>query len=450
MNNLENSLVTKDKLIVCFKTNSSEDLIAYLHSISRSENVILNDKVHLSRNTNKKEKDIACSVKYNLHYNDDLVGILFFGTDNKEDFFFKVTNKKLYEVKYSVKFLLSLVLTNFPFSCYLNNLTKLDLACDTIDPFTRDNATLVEDQCLNNNYFTNLNLKKQKGNVDLLNGRTIEDAKYKLTVPRLTTSQIKGIVHIGKIQNVKSITIYCKGDFLQDYQESYFHQHFGLDHKIITRVEMKLKSAFFNKKNFDLNKIDDQSYLTDFFKQESTDYLTFNVLNEKMGYDENRNLKYKKLSFLDKFQFKILPNFYLQDIEIHINKGTKTSNIVRSNRARLTKLMKEFVNNKSYNILNDIIEFAKYNSLSYSYKRLSFKDRNHFFDFLLKRFEKVVNDNDFNKNNISQFKTDLKIRLFPKTDKIGNHIVTNQTITIVNRLKNQKYGIEFTKNSNQF
>lgn len=453
MKNIEsNTIVTIDKLIICFKSKNTQYLIDLLNMnyLKKNEIIELSDSISLFKNYSKTEKDVTCSFKYNLHYCNQKVGILFFGTENREDFYLKIFNEVFYKNVYTIKFIISLVLNNFPVECRINNISKLDIAADTTDSYIRNNATIVEDQCLNNSYFSDLKFKTKNSNFNLeeYNGRTLKDAIYKLSVPNLKTRQDNGSVHIGTFKNKKSITIYFKHEKQHTYQKSYFDTHLGYGHDPITRLEIRLKSSFFIKNDFDLNKVDDCGYITEYFKKVTEDYLNFKIINKPLGFDNKRNRLYERLNFLYNFQFLILQTKE-EDFIINIDKETNTGNVVKQNRSHLTKLLKQYASINNQDILDKIIEFVNENKLSYGYNKVvTLKDKQHFFDFLFGKFEIVVKKYDYNHNLLNKFSQDLKIRVFPRSDKRGNQILTNVTTVRVNIMKGKKYGIEFTKIQN--
>lgn len=449
-----NSICTIDKAIFCLKLKDSKiDLLKNLHFkyYNQSEGkFIMGNLITLTFNNSKNENDIEANTKLDLNFNKDKVGILFIGTKSKGCFYFKIFNEINYSKKYSISAILNELLVLFDLDYSINNITKLDIACDTINNTVGQDIVVYEDLCLNNHYFSNLKKRKDKydNSIKELNGRSLEQVQYQISVPRLTTQQSNGIVHIGRPKNKKSISIYNKSEFLADHHISYFNQHFGIAHPTVIRIELRLRSEFFTNNSIDINKLDDHYYITEYFKSHAKDYLTFDKIQEKPYYDSNNNKKYPKICFLDSLDFIILKNNFIENPDSITLNNSKIQNTVAKNRATLTNLFNKYSTQENDESLTKIIDHVKNEKLDYLSNTFGKNDSKSIYNYIVDRFTIYTQNKGIENSFIDVFKDTLKEKMFGvklKFNPINKHGKLEKKAVYNIERSGKKFGIEVVK-----
>jgi hypothetical protein len=371
-----NSILTIDKLILKYYLESDERLdISYLAKNHHKSNnyFILNRNLRAYIVDSSIHKEIPDSkIKLCVEYNKQEIGILYLDCSEYKDFYFKISKHIFYSNKYSFKQIIGLVDSFFSLEYHPTNITRLDIALDTTAD-TANELYIIADLCVHNSFFKSLSdseeLTKTSGK---LNGRKIVDAKYGLTIPKLSigiSKTIKGATDIGKHSGDSFIRCYNKSNKLDDCQKDYFHNIFG--DKTIYRLEVSMNSKAIEQANIDLNFLDIPSYLLEVYSKVCKKKLTFNILDNPKKV--KGKVKYDQICLLDNLDFGELSDTpctdYTSDLDnfnvllkknVHRN-GTKQKRAIISK-----KIGSYFRQNGKEEILEEIVQYVQENNLDFS------------------------------------------------------------------------------------
>jgi hypothetical protein len=376
-----NSILTIDKLILKYYLESDKRLdISYLvNNHNRNNNYfILNRNLRAYIVDSSIHKEIPDSkIKLCVEYNKEEIGILYLDCSESKDFYFKVSKHNFYLKKYSFKQIIGLVDSFFNLEYYPTNITRLDIALDTIAD-TANELYIIADLCMHNNFFKSLSDSEELTQASVkLNGRIKEDAKYGLTIPKLSigiSKTIKGATDIGKHSGDSFIRCYNKSNKLDDCQKDYFHNIFS--DQTIYRLEVSMNSKAIEQANIDLNFLDTPSYLLEVYSKVCKKKLTFNILHKPKKV--KGKFKFDQICLLDNLHFGELSDTPCTDYESDLDnfnillKKNVQRNRTKQKRAVISKKVASyFRGNGKEEILEEIVQYIQENNLDFSSGKLN-------------------------------------------------------------------------------
>jgi hypothetical protein len=224
---------------------------------------------------------------------------------------------------------------------------------------------VIQDLCQANSYFSNLD-KIDHESINVFGGRDEDDAKYKTYGTLKISVNEDGVVHVGGVNNWKFIRSYNKSLKAEPSQKSRFKDEFGTD-KNIYRLEVSLNNEGCRKEKVNLNKLDDQDYLTYLFKKSAKDYLTFSDLKIKPTYVKG-NKVYSKIRLVEDMKFRCPGNPIDNGRFDHEPSSSSLSqvNTVKSNRSKLSNKIRKYFESLESHSIADIIYIVNNDQLNYS------------------------------------------------------------------------------------
>ncbi len=368
-----NSILTVDKLILCYYLNTDSNIKLNKNYIQRNYQCTelyydLGNGFLAYENKSQDEKEIKNSYSLGIEYKKRKIGTLFFENQNKNCFFFKYHKKIFYDGEHTILQIKHLIDNLFPFSYQYQHITRLEIALDTVGNLGMD-LTVITDLCSNNLYFSSI--KKYKNEFEAIfekfGGRKFTDARYGSKIGNLKIyhhSKYLNTTCIGHYSSPIFIKCYDKSQKSEPYQTTYFNKFFK-PHSQIYRLEASIDSRAADKFTFEIGQLDNIEYLIRKYKEIVGNRLTFNDLNRPYR-DKYKNKKYHTINLLANVDFPIRAE--LQDYRFNLDseekvKRFKTKNkdsIVNANRSIVAKAIGQFLRDKdqdnSYRIIKDVIK----------------------------------------------------------------------------------------------
>jgi hypothetical protein len=361
------TITSVDKLILCYKINSNigldQNYIDKFYNPLYSTFVFGNNIV-MNESDSDPEKTLKCAKRLDVFSDNVKIGIIYYENVDRSIFYFKVEKELLIKYGYKISDIISKTLTIFPLNYQINNITRLDIAADTTG-LAGSSLYVIQDLCQANYYFSNLE-KIDQESINVFGGRTEDDAKYQTYGSLKISVNEDGVVHLGGINNWKFIRSYNKSFKSEAYQKLRFIEEFGTDDNIY-RLEVSLNNEGCRKEKVNLNKLDDQDYLTYLFKKSVKDYLTFSDLKIKPTYVKG-NKVYSKIRLVEDMKFKYPGNPIdngRHDYEPSSSSLSQT-NIVNSNRSKLSNKIRKYFETPESNSIAEILNIVNNKQLNYS------------------------------------------------------------------------------------
>lgn len=431
-----NSILTIDKLIIRFIINSEQKLnFFYFNDKFSNENGIyfINNKTqaYIVKDARQHNEIIDSKLKLAVEYKNEDLGILYLDCANPQDFYFKIAKKIFYSKKYNIKQVVNLVSNLFDLDYNPCAISRCDIALDTITSAIND-AYIIADICINNKFFKSLEISKTlESSANEYNGRVIGDAKYGLTIPKLSIYNhptITNMTIIGKQSGDSFIRCYVKTAKSEPYQLDYFKQFFG--DQDVYRLEVSVSTVGVTKANIDINQLDIPNYLKDKYFQLCQKKLTFNKLDTP--FKLKGKIKYHQVKLLENVDFGTLSEVgtkndnSLDDSYILLKKNVFRNN-VKQNRASISKKIGEYFRSdgKVEDLIN-VIDLVSKNILNYNSGKFSLEKNI--------KVAKVIAGKQLSRNNsangirIFNLLIDRLDSLIFKNERSGTTIITTKEV----------------------
>jgi hypothetical protein len=364
-----NAKNTIDKLILCYQLTGTEILDKNYLSRFKIRNTKFYDfgkgiMGYLNSSKSNKEREITKSFTINLQLAQKDIGTLFITNANSEFFYFKYHKSIFYEGIYKIQDIKNLIDNLFDFKYEFRQITRLEIACDTITN-TGNDLFVIADLCSENLYFKSVgNSARLQESIDSHGGRIIEDARYSLTLGNTKIyhhTKFEKATCIGDPKSKIFMRCYNKSSHSESYQTTYFQNVFPEDAEIY-RLEVSLNSEAIKDHQIQFYDLEKRDYLKYIYLKTARPLLTFNDLKSNWTW-KNRNKVFQQICLVDHLDFgepkediNVLKERYSTEIPVQFNPKSEAQ-IIREKRSRIGSLISQYLRNKEQELaFNQICE----------------------------------------------------------------------------------------------